>query len=163
MAVTEPLTEPLTEPMTEPEMKERDAGSVLIITLILTIVFAAIAMALASYAVAGLRTSTVTTQRTAAGAAATAGLYWMIEELTHKHVLPCDGTNPPPPSVPANVAPNAASVTVTCSHLGAYGGHPAIRLSATATTTAGHSSTVDAYVQVPNDSYTARVYRWETG
>jgi Tfp pilus assembly protein PilX len=148
----------------EPTMDdERDDGSVLIITLILTIVFASIAMALASYAVAGVRTSKVTTERTAAGAAATAGLYWMIEELTHKHVLPCDGTNPPPPSVPANVAPNAASVTVTCTYLGTHGAHPAIRLSATATTTVGHTASVDAYVQVPNDTYTARVYRWETG
>ena len=140
-----------------------DRGSVLIMTLILTVVFAGIAVTLAMYATTGLRTSKVTTGRTEGNAAATAGLYWVIEELTHKQVLPCDGLDPPIPAVPAAIAPNGATVTVTCSSVGTHGGHPAVLLAATGTTADGHTSMVEAYVQVPNDTYTSRVYRWLSG
>lgn len=58
-----------------------DEGSLLIVTLILTVVLASVVVAVTSYAAVGLRMSQVTDGRMGRLAAAEAGIWWGAEEL----------------------------------------------------------------------------------
>lgn len=58
-----------------------DPGSILIITLVLTVVLASVVMAITTYAATGLRSSRVTDGRLERLAAAEAGVWWGAEQL----------------------------------------------------------------------------------
>jgi hypothetical protein len=153
--------------LTGPGDASRDRGSVLVITLVLVVVMAAIALGLARYAATGLRSSSVTNERTAGTAATSAGIYWVLDEFAKKRLGECTDSNPDPdvdysvPSAPPSaVVPSGATVALSCSDLGLLGGHPAFRIVADTTLSTGYTTTVTVDVQVPNDLYIVQVANW---
>jgi hypothetical protein len=140
---------------------DTDRGSILILTLLLTIVLAAIVLALATYATTGLATSKVTTERTASNALATDGMTWMIEDFAKKNVDPttCAGSPFTPPS--GLIAGGA--VTITCTTQPDIDGHPTVLLVADATTSAGTRRRIDVVLQVPTAQRTTQVHSWIAG
>ena len=137
-----------------------DDGSVLILTLLLTVVLATMVLALATYAASGLTTSGVTTERTESNAAASSGLSYVIEELAKKQIAPdsdCDASIPIPAGL---VSSSGATVSVECTTQVEIDNHPTLLLTATAVTADGTTRVIEAIVQVPRDQYTVQVHSW---
>lgn len=137
----------------------------LILSLVLVVILAVVVLAIASFGSTGLRTSRVTTERTASNSVASAGVNWFIEELAAKRVAPTDpmwcGDPGVTQSVPAGVLPESgASVSVTCETRPKIDSHPTVRLSATGFTSAGVRRDIVAVVQVPSMERTTQVYSW---
>lgn len=115
-----------------------DRGSIMVMTLVLTIVMASVVLAITSYAAVGLRSSKVTDSRMERVAAAEAGVWWAAEQLvagTQCGDIDVD-------SVPGGLELNGQQVTVSCSFL-----DPHYRLVGSVLIFEGISS-VEATVQV---------------
>lgn len=91
----------------------RDRGAVLVLALVLTVVMSLIVLGLATYVSTGLRTSSVSTDRTEATATATAGIYFVVERLSTTSLVACNASFP----VPQAAAPGDIGVTVSCEKL----------------------------------------------
>lgn len=146
-----------------------DQGVILVLTLILTTVLAVIVLALATYAVTGLRTSDVTTARTQNGTVTGAALDWYLEQLSNLSIEPSDqhpslcpdaGT-PPLQVVPVGVlAPYGQTATIECTSVRNIGFHPTFRLVANAVTVDGKQRTTEVIVQLPYDQRVAQIHSW---
>lgn len=158
--------------MRQRKSHHRDSGSILILTLILTVVLAVVTIALATYATTGLATSEITTNRTESSAVASAGMSWYLEELQAKRVgarpeqpTECDdGSSPTPPPVapPTQVLPGiGATVQITCELITEIGFHPTVRLTAVGLTAEGMQRSIVAIVQVPRSQNTLQIYSWD--
>lgn len=149
------------EPVTAGPVRPSDDGSILILTMLLTIVLAAVVLALATLATAGLAASDVTTQRTAGSTAAANGANWALEELAKKQLDPGDcGATATAIDVPAGLA---TGLTLTCQDYGlTTGNHPQIRLVSTSASERGQDRFVDVLVEIPRQQYQARVLSWVT-
>lgn len=90
-----------------------DRGSVMVMTLVLTVVLASVVVAITSYAAVGLRSSRVTDSRMERIAAAEAGVWWAAEQL----VAGTECGDIDVTSVPAGLEMNSHAVTVSCSFL----------------------------------------------
>jgi Tfp pilus assembly protein PilX len=138
---------------------ERDQGSVLTLTIILTSVLAIVAISIATYVATGLRNSNAVSDRLEARIAAEAGFDYWIEELTHKRALPCITGGPI--TIPSGVA-GASTVTGTCVPTAPIEGHSTVIISVEAVTPAEVGSRVVATVQVPALDYTTRIVDWSS-
>jgi Tfp pilus assembly protein PilX len=138
--------------------RRRDDGSVLILTLVLSVVLSLVVIGLATFAATGLATSDVTTERNAVVASATAAVQYEIEELAHKRSEPCSDADTQIP-LPGALAINDASLTLWCRPAGWFDGHPAAVLEATASNPQT-SVTVSALVEVPRGKWRADVVGW---
>lgn len=130
----------------------------MVLTLVLTTVFALVAIGLSTYVITALRASRVTDERTRYSAASTAALNWQIEEMTTKRSLPCTTTatiNVPPP-----VVAEAEVVVLTCTPGSVLDGHPTVVLTSVASSGRGPVTEIVARVQVPVMSYEAHVIAW---
>ena len=83
------------------------------LALVLTVVLSIVVLGLATYVSTGLRTSKVSADRTGAAAAATAGIYFVVERLSTSSPLACD----PLFAVPAAAVPGDIGLTIACSKL----------------------------------------------
>lgn len=141
-----------------------DRGTVLVLTLVLTVVLSLVIIALATYAMTGLKTSPVTTRRTESNAVTSAGLAFYIEELASKRIEPSTAvecTTTAQYSVPLGVLPpNGLSVEIHCDSTRQVGFHPTYQLVATGRTTDGTERSVVVVAQVPRKQYTVQVYSW---
>ncbi len=138
-----------------------DAGSILILTMIFTIVLALIVIAMAAFATTGLKTSNVTTERTESNAATSSALVWVIDALAEKSVRPdldCSELGPDI-AAPVNLLA-AASATVTCTTQPDIDFHPTVLLTASGTTADGTQRQIEVVVQVPRADYTVQVRSW---
>lgn len=137
----------------------RDAGSVLVLAIILTAVLAVVAISVATYVATGLRNSNAVAERLEASAAAEAGLDYWIEELTHKRAMPC--TVAGPITVPSAVA-SGSEITGTCTPREQVHGHPTVIITVDAVSPTDVRSRVVATVQVPVSDYTTRILDWSS-
>jgi Tfp pilus assembly protein PilX len=92
---------------------QRDRGAVLVLALVLTVVLSIIVLGLATYVSTGLRTSKVSTDRTETTAAATAGIYFVVERLSTSSPFACDAAF----AVPTAAVPGDIGVAIVCSKL----------------------------------------------
>jgi hypothetical protein len=137
---------------------------VLVITMLLTLVLAAIVLALASYAMVGVKTSKVTTERTESNAVSSSAVNWVIEEFAAKRLRPDLDCAVPDSviAVPAGVSPSGTT-SVTCTPQPEIGFHPTVLLDAVGTTATGMDRPINVLVQVPRDQYTIQVRSWTIG
>lgn len=151
---------------------DNDNGTILVLTLILTVILAIVVIALATYATTGLATSQVTTNRTESNSVTSAGMSWYLEELQAKRAMArpedssfCDnGTPPTPPPIiaPPSVLPNiGASVAISCELIDEIGNHPTVRLTAVGLTAEGTQRSIEVIAQVPRSQYTIQIYSWD--
>lgn len=162
------MTEPTITPSSTTEMEDR--GTILVLVLLLTVVLAIVALALAGFATVGLKTSNVATQRTESNSVASAGMFYVIEELSKKNIrtdtgtpgLDCSSPTPLLLSVPPSVLPDAgSSITIECTLLPVeIDNHPTVELNAVGVTPEGVTRRIDVVAQVPRDDYTVQVYSW---
>lgn len=110
----------------------RDRGAVLVLALVLTVVLSLVVVGLATYVSTGLRTSEVSTERTETTAAATAGLYFVVERLSTTDPIACDASF----GVPASATPGDIGVTVACEKVSTTESPAVYRLSSS--TSNGH-------------------------
>lgn len=148
-------------PSASSETDTADRGTILILTLMLTVILAIVVLALASWSIAGLKTSKVTTERNRSNAITSSSITWVVEEFAAKRVQPqidCTAVDTVIP-VPAGVAPSG-NTSVLCSPLPDIGFHPAVKLSALGTTADGTERTISVVAQVPREQYTVQVRSW---
>jgi Tfp pilus assembly protein PilX len=141
----------------------RDAGSVLVLTLILTVVLAALVIVLAQYATTGLKTSAVTDARTATNADGAAAINWAIEELVAGRLGESGCADAPAShelSEPSGVVPSRLDVTLTCSNADPVGDHPTFKFVAL-TTNAEQERRVEAVVEFDAATSAVRTVDWE--
>jgi hypothetical protein len=101
-----------------PRRPDQDRGSVLLLTMVLTLVLSTVAAALAGYAAVSLRATQVTENRADQLAAADAAIRYAVEKLRLRQTL-CT-TSGGITGLPVNMADplNDATVSVTCRRLG---------------------------------------------
>lgn len=138
----------------------RDQGSILVLTLLLTVVLATIALALATYATAGARASRVTTELTQDNVAATGAITWAIEEFAAKRLTP-DGDCAQEAvglDLPAGLVDG---VDLTCAIADDSAlGNPQVLLEAGSAGRRTSRNAVSALVEVPTQQYLAQVNAW---
>lgn len=144
----------------QPAPSRNDQGSLLIITLILTVVLASVVVAVTSYAAVGLRMSQVTDGRMARLAAAEAGIWWGAEQLVGGESCPGLSERAQEPGLLLN----GEHVEVDCGP--AYGSHipPDVAGSEVYILSAsllmhGNATTVRATIQVPTQAEHLGTYR----
>jgi len=147
-----------------PERERRtsgdDQGSILVLTILLTVVLAAIVLALATYSIAGLRSSDITTQRIEDDAVLSGAVNWAVEEFAKKQLLPDDacGESPTDIVIPAGLVDGA---TLACEQdVESEAGHPQVRLFATVTNASGRQRFAEVVLEVPVMSYEAFIRSW---
>lgn len=111
-----------------------DRGAVLVLTLILTVVLAAVVIALAGFVTVGLRTSKVTDARSQTNADAAAAVTWAMEgfRTSSRTMSSCTGLSNVE-TVPNAVAVNGSAVTLQCEVTAPSGAFPVVHLVAIAT------------------------------
>lgn len=124
----------------------RDEGLVLVMTLALTVVAAMIALALASYAATGLRTSSVTDERIAHRASATAAVEFVADVLATTDAARTDDPCAAVVAVDEGFWPGGVTATVDCEVTSST--EPVV-ISLTA---ASGPSSVDAVVEVRSEA-----------
>lgn len=93
----------------------RDQGLILVLTLILTVVLALVAMALASYAATGLRTSRVTDERIANEASAAAAIEFVADTLATSDAGSADDPCGAATQFDSGFWPDGVEASVSCS------------------------------------------------
>jgi hypothetical protein len=137
-----------------------DQGSILVLTILLTVVLAAIVLALATYSIAGLRSSDITTQRIEDDVAMTNAVNWAVEEFAAKHLLPDDacGESPTVIDIPNGLVDGAG---LACEQeVESEAGHPQVRLIATVTSASGQERFSEVVLEVPIMSFEAHIRSW---
>ena len=144
------------------ERRTRDAGSVLVLTLILVTVMAVVVVALASYVTVGLKTSDVASERTETNADAANVMNWAIEQFAKKQLRPDDDCGEAPgylPIVsPGGLASNGSSTTLQCAQTTPITGEPVVHL--VARSIGDQTRVIETTVEVPRYSHGARVSDW---
>lgn len=142
-----------------PRRPAGDRGSILILTLVLTMVLSLVVIGLARYTMAGLATSDVSTERTERTAAATAGIYFVVEQLSVSAPAGC----PAQQVLASSVVPGDVAVSVACSKVTTTES-PAI-YELVARTTDGHiAGQISVSVQVRTEMSSprsVRVVEWD--
>lgn len=135
----------------QPAPSPADEGSLLIVTLILTVVLASVVLAVTSYAAVGLRMSQVTDGRMGRLAAAEAGIWWGAEQLVSGEVA-CGELATEASDVDLQL--NGERVSVACSDIGddEY-------LLIGSLLMHGSATTVEATIQVPRHPGHLGTYR----
>lgn len=98
-----------------PTDDERDRGLILVLTLILTVVLALVAMALASYAATGLRTSRVTDERIANEVSAAAAVEFVADTLATSGAASADDPCATATRFDTGFWPDGVEADVTCT------------------------------------------------
>lgn len=126
----------------------RDDGTILILSLILTVVLAVIVIAIAGFVTVGLKTSRVTDHRNETNADGAAVITWAMEEFrAGTFDLTSCGPNPGLDiPVPGVIAVNGATTTLRCETTTAAGSFPIVYLRATASD-GGTTRSVEAVAQ----------------
>lgn len=139
---------------------ERDRGTVLILTLLLTVVLAVVVIALATYVSVGLRTSDTTDLRSETNADGAAAITWAMEEFRTAglQATDCDSAGTTL-TVPGVVAANGSTVAVICTSDAPIGSFPVVTLEATATKD-GVSRQVKAVAQFSAAQAAVRTLDW---
>lgn len=123
-----------------------DRGSLLIVTLILTVVLASVVLAITSYAAVGLRMTKVTDERMARLAAAEVGVWWAAEQLVDG--VDCSDLHDRSRQQ-ADLRLNGASVEVRCEHVQPSADVPGTVYVVSGIAHLGPASTrIDATVQI---------------
>lgn len=140
-----------------------DRGSVLVITLVLSVILAVLVLALANFVTVGLRTSDVASERTESNADASAVMSWAVEQFAKKQLTPGGDCGEAPtyvtiPTVPASLSVNGSTTTLECAQTNPITGESAVHLIARSTGV--QARVVEATVLVPLYSHGARVADW---
>lgn len=152
------------------DVDPRDAGVVLIPTIILTFVVSIVVVAVLGYVGTGLRTSKVTTQRTNDANVAAAAMYWAIEVLATESgdTRFCDEIVEI--VAPAEAMPHREPVTIDCAPPFDTGGAGVRRALLSVSLDSGPAGHVTALVDYrPSDTVSVtgsrpvRIYSWDAG
>lgn len=142
----------------------RDRGAILVLTLVFTVILAAVVIAIANFATTGLKTSSVATLRTDTNADASATVSWAIEQFAKKQLQPdADCGDAPvslPITIPSGLLPNGYTATLTCAQTTPIATEPVVHLVASVTPSSGITRIVEATVEVPQFTHGARIADW---
>lgn len=115
--------------------EHRDSGSVLILTLVLTVILSVVVIAIAGFVTVGLRTSETTDHRNETNADGAAAITWAMEAFRDGSTLTLANCGAAPGvviGVPGSVNVNGSSTTLRCETTTAAGQFPIVYLRATA-------------------------------
>jgi Tfp pilus assembly protein PilX len=137
---------------------DTERGVALAATLVITVVAAAVVLAISQYVSTGLRRTTSVQRNLSTAAAAESAVNWYVEELTYKRIAVC-GAAAANVVIPQGVPRNSASVSLSCQRAGTKDGLPVVELVATASRTSTQS-TITATVQVSNSENRVALLTW---
>lgn len=144
-----------------PRASRSDFGSVLVITLMLTVILAVVVLALARYVTTGLRTSDTATVRTDTNFDASNVMNWAIEEFSKKNLRPEDCGEAPAyvelNGFSSDLTTNGSTTKLECAQT-LPSAEPVVHLIATSVS--DQTRVVEATLTVPRYAPGARVSDW---